>query len=59
MQPHIFWLEIIRFVILSAFFICDAMEQMADETTLRADAKDKGSVNGGEERATWVKGGEL
>ncbi|XP_039468702.1 myoD family inhibitor domain-containing protein 2 [Oreochromis aureus] len=29
---------------------------MADETTLRADAKGKGSVNGGEESSTWVKG---
>lgn len=35
------------------------MDQMADETTLRADAKGKGSVNGGEESSTWVKGGEL
>lgn len=54
-----FWLEIIRFVIRSAFFICDAMDQMADEITLRGDVKDKGRVNTPEESATWVTGGKL
>ncbi|XP_029946732.1 myoD family inhibitor domain-containing protein 2 [Salarias fasciatus] len=31
------------------------MEQMADETTLRADVKDKGRASGGEESSTWAR----
>lgn len=54
-----FWLEVIRFVILSAFFICDAMDQMADEMTLRADLKDKGRVSAAQESSAWVSGGEF
>lgn len=54
-----FCLEVIRFVILSAFFICDAMDQMADEITLRADVKDKERVNTAPESAAWVRGGKL
>lgn len=54
-----FWLEIIRFVIPSAFFICDAMDQMADEMTLRGDVKDKVRVSTAEESSAWVRGGEF
>jgi len=54
-----FWLEIIRFVTRSAFFICDAMDQMADEMTLRAEVKDKGRANDSEESSTWARGGKL
>ncbi|XP_069571905.1 myoD family inhibitor domain-containing protein 2 [Brachyistius frenatus] len=32
------------------------MDQMADETALRADVKDKGRVNTTEESSTWVRG---
>lgn len=53
-----FWLEVIRFVIRSAFFICDAMDQMADEMTVRDDVKDKGRVNTAEESSTWARGGK-
>jgi len=56
---HTFWLEIIRFVILSAFFICDAMDQMADETTLKADVKDKRGVSMAEKNSAWVREGKL
>lgn len=52
-----FWFEVIRFVVLSAFSICDAMDQMADELTLRADVKDKGRANSAEEGSRWVRGG--
>lgn len=54
-----FWTEVIRFVIRGAFFICDAMDQMADEMTLSADVKNKGTVNTAEESAAWVRGGKL
>lgn len=56
--PH-FWLELIRFVIRSEFFIRDAMDQMADEMTQRADVRDKGRVNTAEESSPWVRGGKL
>ncbi|XP_071351599.1 myoD family inhibitor domain-containing protein 2 [Trachinotus anak] len=32
------------------------MDQMADEKTLRADVKDKGTVNTAEESSSWVRG---
>lgn len=35
------------------------MDQMADETTPRADVKDKRGVNSAEGTATWVTGGTL
>lgn len=57
-QAPYFWFEVIRFVIRSAFFICDAMDQMADEMTLRADVRDKGRVKTAEESSTWVRGGK-
>lgn len=59
MKASYFWLEVIRFVIGGAFFICDAMDQMADEITQRADVRDKGRVNTAEESSTWVRGGKL
>lgn len=54
-----FWFEVIRFVIRSEFFIRDAMDQMADEMTQRADVRDKGRVNTAEESSPWVRGGKL
>lgn len=35
------------------------MEQMADETTRRADVKDKGRVNTAEESSAWARGGKV
>ena len=53
-----FWFEVIRFVILSTFSICDAMDQMADEMTLRADVRDKGRASAAEEGSCRVRGGK-
>lgn len=50
-------LEIISFVTLSAFFICDAMEQMADEITV-ADAERKRRGSAAEESPVWVREGK-
>lgn len=52
------WLEVIRFVTQSAFFICDAMEQMVDETAVR-DKGRKHSAVAEEEGSAWVRGGEF
>lgn len=49
----------IRFVVLSAFLICDAMDQNPGEMTLGDDAKDKGRESTGEENSTWVRGGKF
>lgn len=48
-----------RFVTRGAFFIGDAMEQTADEMTLRAEERDKGRVNTAEDSSAWARQGEF
>lgn len=48
----------IRFVTQSAFFICDAMEQMVDETAVRDKGRKQSAVAEAESSA-WVRGGEF
>lgn len=48
----------IRFVTQSAFFICDAMEQMVDETAVRDTGRKQSAVAEAGSSA-WVRGGEF
>lgn len=54
-----FWLHVSRFVARGAFFIGDAMEQTADEMTVRAEERDKGRVNTAEDSSAWARRGEF
>ena len=54
-----FWFDVNKFDTRRAFFIGDAMDQMADEMTPRADERDKGRVNTAEESSAWARGGEF
>lgn len=54
-----FWLHVSRFVTRGAFLIGDAMEQTADEMTLRAEERDKGRVTAAEDGSAWARRGEF
>lgn len=52
------FLEKIRLARPGAFFLCDAMERMAAETTLKAEVEDKGVANIKEDNPAWAREGK-